>query len=144
MHQLRPLLLASVALAACTGATDPIAPGPGAPQMTASLTVRDSHGTPGPFRIDLLDKFAVAVQLVAAPPGPLPLRLDILNPAGELYVQLPVTAEVDSAGRATYRQDLEVQGTPIDGLRMSGVWTFRLARIDGVEPLASAQAEVGE
>ena len=148
MTRIRPLLLASLALIACQGAGpgDPAVParGPEAPPMTAFLSIRDGTGAHGPFRVEELEKLAVEVQLVSAPAGELPLRLEVLGPGGELYAQFPVTAQPDASGRAKLTQEVEVRGTSIDLLRQTGAWTFRLAAADGAAPLATAAAELAE
>ncbi|HYD43104.1 MAG TPA: hypothetical protein VEB43_19885 [Anaeromyxobacter sp.] len=112
--------------------------------MAASVTVRDGEGAEGPFRLEDLQTLALEIRVVAAPPGPMPLRIDVLTPANVVYAQLPVTLEPDLSGTAAVRQDLEVQGTPIEGLRMTGAWTFRLAPAGGTAPLATAEAQIAE
>ncbi len=152
MTLLRHLLLYTVlasTLAACQGAGPswatqvPIA-GPETPPMAAFLQVRDANGVAGPFRLDDVERLSVEVQLVSALPGAHDFRLDVLTPAGTLYAQLPVTAEADAAGQANVAQPIEVRGTPIDLLHLTGAWTFRLAQVDGDRALALAEAEVGE
>ncbi len=144
MRTLRPMLLASLLLAACQDAGGSgSAPAPIDP-ASASLAVSDGKGAVGPFKVDGLEKVTVEVQLTHVEPGQHRLRLDVLAPGGTLYAQVPVSVEAGPDGAGVASQTLQVGGTPIERYRQTGAWTFRLAPREGAAPLATAEAEIAE
>jgi hypothetical protein len=145
MRSVRPLLLASLLLPACSGQPDGApAAGPTTPPLAALVSVRDGNGAAGPFRIRELAKLRIEVALTGARPGAHQLRLDVLSPGGTLYAQLPAAVEVGPTGEGTGASDLQVRGTTIERYRRTGTWAVR-AWLDGAaQPLASAEAEVLE
>ena len=144
MRTLRPMLLASLLLAACQDAGGPGSPAAPIDPASAALAVRDGQGGTGPFQVDGLEKVTVDVRLTHVAPGAHRLRLDVLAPGGTLYAQLPVSVEAGPDGQGVASQHLQVGGTPIERYRQTGAWSFRLAPADGATPLATAEAELAE
>lgn len=144
MRTLRPMLLASLLLAACQDAGGPGSATAPIDPASAALAVRDGLGAEGPFEVDGLEKVTVEVRLTNVAPGPHRLRLDVLAPGGTLYAQMPVSVEAGPDGQGVTTQTLQVGGTPIERYRQTGAWSFRLAAAGGATPLATAEAEIAE
>ena len=138
------LLLAPL-LAACQGGSSPGAPadpGGGMAAPTATLSILDLGGSAGPFSLDGLERLSIGVRGQQLAAGSHAVRLDVVDPSGTLYAQLPaaLAAATDGKGEATAL--LQVRGTTIESYRQAGTWQVA-AWIDGA-PLASASVVLSE
>jgi hypothetical protein len=147
-HRTLALLLLALPLVACQGASstpstpsDGGGPTPSAP--SAALTIQDPTGGAGPFALDDLERLTIGVQGRDLGPGSHIVRLDVVDPSGTLYAQLPAgLALPGSGGTAAATVPLQVHGTSIETFRQVGTWQVA-AWVDGA-PLASASVVVSE
>jgi hypothetical protein len=147
IHRTLAFLLA-LPLAACQGAS----PGPTTPSdaggstpvaPSAALTIQDLAGGAGPFALDDLERLIVGIQGKDLGASSHAVRLDVVDPSGTLYAQLPAgLALPDSGGTAATAVALQVRGTSIEAFRQVGTWQVS-AWIDGA-PLASASVVISE
>lgn len=150
MRTARPLLLASLLLAACQGSHSEGAGSVAGADADAvlpalvSLSLRDASGASGPYRLDGLDKLSIEVQLRKARRGTYDVRLSVYSPDGTLYSQLPVQVEVAPRHEGSAVQQIEIGGTTIESLRRTGTWRFEARLTDAGPPLATAEAQVTE
>ena len=91
------------------------------PAPTATLSVLDSSGRPGPFAIGALDKLVVAMDCANLKPGPHALRVAVTAPGGALYAQVPATIVVGDDGAAHASSTLRVRGSTIESYRQAGL-----------------------
>lgn len=147
----RTFLLASLLLVGCQqrssstpGGGGPENPGQhgGGARPTASLAVVDEAGAAGPFRLDDLDALVVEVEYKGPRSGSHAVRIDAIDPRGQLFAQLPATLVVERNRPATSSNVLRVRGTSIDRFHQVGTWQF-VAHVDGT-PLARASADLTE
>ncbi len=132
---------AALALGACSSGAG-VAPPPPPPApipVTGALRVHDASGATGPFRLADLQRLVVD-STYSGLPGPHALRVDVVRPGGDLYVQLPADVTAGADGAAAASQRLEVRGTPMHTYHLVGSWRFVLTA-DGAQ-LASAQVDV--
>lgn len=146
----RAILLATLLLAACrqgSPATPPPSPDDGGQphggaKPTASLAVVDPSGAAGPFRLDDLDSLELNVTYKATRAGAHPVRIDVIDPHGVLFAQLPSTVVAEKAKPASTASVVNVRGTSIDRFHQVGTWQF-VVNVDGA-PLASASVDLTE
>jgi hypothetical protein len=141
-------LLLTLPLAACQGAS----PAPGSPSdpggstpaaPSAALTIKDPAGGAGPFALDDLERLTIGIQGKDLGAGSHIVRLDVVDPSGTLYAQLPAgLALPGSGGTAATAVALQVRGTSIEAFRQAGTWQVA-AWVDGA-PLASASVVISE
>lgn len=158
--------LAALAVAGCQ--RSPSAPGAGAPAIpgeppatgspggdlpeivppatsapSASLSIVDPAGGSGPFRLDELEALHVRLRYTG-PAGVHTGRIDVVDPHGTLFAQLPVTLEVTASGPAAAdaaaEAKLRIRGTPVELLHQIGTWQLN-ASVDRT-PLASATIDL--
>ncbi len=128
----------ALALAACSGPAAPPAP-PANPTPTGTLRIRDASGATGPFRLADLQRLFLD-STYRGMPGPHALRVDVVDPSGNVFGQLAADLAAGADGAATASQRLEVRGTPIHLYHLVGSWRFVLT-VDGAQ-LASASVDV--
>jgi hypothetical protein len=139
-------LLLALPLAACQGGSSaPSTPsgGEGVPVApTASLTVQDPDGGAGPFALDALERLTIGVRGKGLSGESHRVRLDVTDPSGVLYAQLPAALAPAGSGEVAAVLSLQVRGTTIETFRQVGTWQVS-AWIDGA-PLASAAVAISE
>jgi hypothetical protein len=139
------LVLATL-LVACHGSSStPAAPSPPGggttPPPSATLSISDATGASGPYALDGLELLSLSVNIHHLQAGAHAVRLDVTDPSGVLYAQLP--AQVMSSGNSgATALTLQVRGTTIESFRQVGTWQVA-AWVDDA-PLASASVEVTE
>ena len=70
------------------------------------------------------------------------LRLDVVNPRGTSYSQVPLSLQVGEGGDAIASKVIRVRGTDIQRFHQVGAWQF-VATVDGV-PMAAASVDLTE
>ncbi len=138
-------LLLGTLLSACQGGSSagtPSDPGGETAAPAATLSILDAGGAAGPFSLDDLERLSLGVRGSNLSAGSHAVRLDVVDPSGVLYAQLPaaLTAAADGKGAAT--AGLQVRGTTIESYRQAGTWQVA-AWVDGA-PLASASVVISE
>lgn len=141
MHRLALPLLAALFLASCHAPSEPVRPPPPPPAATGTLEVHGGSGSASALRLADLARFAVDATYQGEP-GAHALRVDVLNPQGQLYAQLAGTLDAGAGGAGAASLGLEVAGTPVESYRMTGAWQFILS-VDGAA-LASTSVTVVE
>jgi hypothetical protein len=153
------LVLGSLLLAACqsssashptsgSGGGDPSGggtggtPAPVAPSPTASMTVTDPAGGPGPFALADLEKLVITVDADHVSPGSHNLRIDVTSPGGKAYAQLPATLQASAKGQGRATTTLQVRGSVIASYLDVGTWQFA-AKVDDA-PLAASAVDLTE
>ncbi len=142
------LLVAGALLVGCPGSSDnPSSPaggrgggGAAEPGPSATVSVVDSSGAPGPFAIARLDRLLVDVECAHLSRGTHTVRVAVTSPSGSLYAQLPATLVVSHGRQARASGALQVRGSTIESYRQVGTWQL-VAFVDGV-PLAAASVEL--
>jgi hypothetical protein len=135
------LLLAPL-LAACQSPSAPADPSGGATSPAATLSILDTAGATGPFALDDLERLTIGIQGKDLGAGSHAARLDVVDPSGTLYAQLPAALAAAADGNGAGTALLQVRGTTIEGYRQVGTWQVA-AWIDGA-PLASAAVVISE
>ncbi len=142
-------LVGTLALLACPSAPGNRSPDGGGgggtiepppPPPSATLSVADPSGSPGPFAIAGLDRLLIDVDCAHLAPGPHAIRVAVMSPSGSLYAQLPATLQVDDSRQGRASSTLEVRGTTIESYGRTGTWQL-VAFVDGVQ-LAAASVEL--
>jgi hypothetical protein len=131
------------------GGSTPSDPAPGDPPggetpapPALSLTVVDPSGATGPFRIGSLEYLTVRMSYSGGTRGVHALRLDVVDPRGASYSQVPSSLQVGDAGAASATKVIRVRGTDIQRFHQVGAWQFT-ATVDGA-PMAAASVDVTE
>jgi hypothetical protein len=153
------LVLGSLLLAACqsspvshpagaSGGGDPGGggtggtPAPVAPSPTASMTVTDLAGGPGPFALADLEKLVITVDADHLTPGSHKVRVDVTSPGGKAYAQVPTTLQASAGGQGRATATLQVRGSVIASYLDVGTWQFA-ANVDDT-PLAASGVDFTE